>query len=58
MDGSVDAGRVEDELIVILYVQKDNSSEEIRSCTRFFSVQVPSRADAAGLIECLGDALK
>ena len=58
MDGSVDAGRVEDELIVILYGRKDNSSEEIRSCTRFFSVQVPSRADAAGLIECLGDALK
>lgn len=58
MDGSVDAGKVEDELIVILYCMKDNSSEEIRSCTRFFSVQAPSRADAAGLIECLGGALK
>lgn len=50
MDGSVDVGKVEDELIVILYCMKDNSSEKIRSCTRFFSVQAPSRADAAGLI--------
>ena len=58
MDGSVDADNAEDELIVILYCMKDNSSEEIRSCTRFFSVQAPSRADAAWLIECLGDALK
>ena len=58
MDGSVDVGKVEDELIVILYCMKDNSSEEIWSCTRFFSVQAPSRADAAGLIECLGGALK
>ena len=57
MDGSVDAGRVEDELVVILYCKKDNSSEEIRSCTRFLSVQAPSRADAAGLVECLGGAL-
>ena len=31
---------------------------EIRSCTRFFLVQAPSRADAAGLIERLGGALK
>ena len=58
MDGSVDAGRVEDELVVILYCKKDDSSDEIRSCTRFFTVQVPSRADTAGLIECLGSALK
>ena len=43
---------------VILYCKKDDSSEEIRSCIRFFSVQAPSRADAAGLIECLGSALK
>ena len=37
---------------------KDNSSEEIWSYTRFFSVQAPSRADATGLIECLGGVLK
>ena len=38
IDGSVDAGKVEDELIVILYCMKDKLSKEIRSCTRFFSV--------------------
>ena len=51
MDGSVDAGKIEDELIVILYCSKDDTCEEIRSCTRFFLVEVPSRADAAGLVE-------
>ena len=50
MDGSVDAGRIEDELIVILYSRKENSSEEIQSCTRFLSVQMPSRTDTSGLI--------
>ena len=43
MDRSVNAGRVEDELIVILYGRMDNPSKEIRSCMRFFSVQVSWR---------------
>jgi hypothetical protein len=53
----VDAGKVDDELVMIMYCMKDNSSEEIRSCTSLFSVQTPSRTDAAGLKKLGIDAL-
>ena len=36
MDGLTDAGSVEDEVIVILYSTRDNATQEIRSCARFF----------------------
>ena len=58
MDGSVDAGRIEDELVVIMFCKKDDFCEEIQSCSHYLSVEVPTRADAAGLIQCLGVALK
>ena len=58
MDGSTDAGNVEDELIIIMYSRKDVAKEEVRSCARFLSVEVPKRADASGLIDCLGNALQ
>ena len=57
MDGSTDAGKTEDKLIFTLYCLKDNSTEEIRSCARYFSVQVLKRADSKGWIESLGNAL-
>ena len=52
-DGSTDAGNVEDEVIVILYSTIDEAAQEIRSCTRFFSVEAPTKADANGLLNCL-----
>ena len=58
MDGSTDAGNLEDELIVILYCKKDDDKEEMKSCVRYFAVKVPKKANADGLIECLGIALK
>ena len=57
MDSSTDAGNVEDELVLIQYCMKDDTTQEIRCCTRFLSVEVPQKADADGLIACLGDAL-
>ena len=57
MDGSTDKGNVEDELIVILYSTKDTAAEEVKTHARFFSLQEPKKADADGLIECLGRAL-
>ena len=38
MDGSTDAGNVEDKIFVLLQCFKDDKSEEIRSYARFFSV--------------------
>ena len=57
IDGSVDAGNVEDELVVIQYCKKDNVCEEIRSITRYFAVCNPTQGDADGLLNCLGVAL-
>ena len=58
MDGSTDAGNVEDEIFVLLHCFKDDKSEEMQSYARFFSVQVPKKADADGLIDCLGSVLQ
>ena len=57
MDGSTHKGNVEDELIVILYSTRDTVAEEVRTHVRFFSLKEPKKADADGLIECLGRAL-
>ena len=47
MDGSIDADNVQDEVIVIIYSARDKAiTQEIRSCTRFISVEVPMKADA------------
>ena len=37
MDGTTDAGNIEDELIVILYCKKDDATEEIKSCARYYT---------------------
>ena len=58
MDGSTDAGNVEDEIFVLPHCFKDDKSEEIRSYARFFSVQVPKKADADGLIDCVDSVLQ
>ena len=46
MDGSTDSGNIEDELIVIMYCVTDKTHQRIRSCARYFSLQVPKKADA------------
>ena len=58
MDGSTDAGNVEDELVVILYCYRDDTAQEARSRARYLSLEVPTKADTKGLIKCLGNALK
>ena len=58
MDGSVDKGQVENELMVILYCDQDDTSQEMKTCAQYYSVLEPARSDVNGLIECLGKALK
>ena len=58
MDGTTDAGRVEDELIIIVYCLKDENVKEIRSCTRIISVEAPKKVEATGLIKCLENGLQ
>ena len=58
MDGSTDSGNVEDELVLIQYCVQDAAAKEMRSYSRYLSLEVPMRANADGLIECLGNALR
>ena len=58
MDGLTDKGKVENELIIIQYCTVNEKVEEVRSLTRFLRVVKPVKADADGLIVCLGEGLK
>ena len=58
MDASTDSGNVEGELVLVQYCTRDHFAQEIRSCARFWSLQVPAKTDADGLIRCLGNALQ
>ena len=57
MDGSTDAGNVEDKVVALLYCRKDDATEVIKSCSRYFSVQVPEKADEDSHVRCLGSPL-
>ena len=57
MDGTTDVSNTERELIVVLYQEKDDVFQEMKSVTRYFSVVPPERANA-GLVRCLGNAMK
>ena len=39
MDGSTDAGNVEDELVLVQYCIQNDAAQEIRSSVRFLSVK-------------------
>ena len=57
MDGSTDAGNLEDELIVLVYCHMDDAEQEMTTCSRFLSLHNPQRGDASGLLECIGEAM-
>jgi len=58
MDSSTDKGRVENELFVILFCEKDDVLLELKTTARYYCVLEPRKSDADGLVECLGLALK
>ena len=55
IDGSVDAGKKEDELVVIVYCFRDDNAMEISSRDQYWSVHSPRKAS---LLFCIADALK
>lgn len=57
MDGSTDAGKVEQELVVLLSCKKGDTAREMKSYTRFFFLASPKAADAGGQIESLSHSL-
>ena len=55
MDETTDSGKLEDELIVVLYCQRDDAGREIKSCARYLSIE---KANAEGLAKYLGESLQ
>ena len=53
MDGSMDSGK---KLVLLWYCTKD--AQEMRSCTRYLSLEMPMKADADVLIKCPGNTLQ
>ena len=47
--------KMEDEAVVMMYCKKDDLMKEIRSYTRYLSVANTNRANADGLLCCLGE---
>jgi len=56
MEGSVDKGRVENELFLIMFCAVDKDREEVRTKTRYWNVAEPRKAEAVGLVECIDTA--
>ena len=57
MDGTMDAGNLEQELVVLLSCKKDDTARQNKSYARFFSVATPEKANASGLLKCLSQSL-
>ena len=58
IDGSTDAGNIDDELVMVQYCALDHDTQEVRSVSRFLSVEVPLTVNADGLIQCLQRSLE
>ncbi|XP_065903507.1 E-selectin-like isoform X3 [Dysidea avara] len=58
MDGSTDTGHVEQESVMALFCNKDDSAGKIKTCVRLLSLMTPDRADADGLLKCLSKSLE
>ena len=58
MDGSVDAGNVENELVILLYSKCDDEAKEMKSCVRYWDIVQPAQSNADGLVASLCEAMK
>ena len=46
------------ELIVLVYCYKDEANEELTARIRYLSLHSPQKADASGLLLCVGEDVK
>ena len=58
MDGTTDAGNIEDKLVAIVWCSKDVTNQQMITLTCFLSLHNPKTADASGLLNCVGEAIK
>ena len=57
MDGSTDAGKLEQELVVVLTCWQDDMTQEMKSSSHYLHVTTPARGDAEGLMKALSECL-
>ena len=57
MDGSTDCGNTEIELVLVTFCVKNDEAYEIQARCRYLALVKPTRADAEGLLSCLGEVL-
>ena len=57
IDGSTDAGRIDDELVMVQYCALDGDTQEVRSVSCFLSVKYLD-CNADELIQCLQRSLE
>ena len=53
VDGTTDAGNIEDEMVVIQFCIQDSTAKEIRSCAHYFTILNPDKVDTDGLVNGL-----
>ena len=57
MDGSTDAGNIDDEIFLILWCDADGSNEKVTTRMNFFAVDRPQEVTGQGLFDCMRSAL-
>ena len=57
MDGSTDCGNTEVELVLVAFCVKNDEAYETQARCWYLALVKPTRADAEGLLSCLGEAL-
>ena len=57
-DGSNDSGNIENELFLVVYVDRNSPDCRIRIENKFFAIQRPTTGDAEGLFDCVNKAVR
>lgn len=57
VNGSTDAGIVEDKLFTVLYLDRSGSDGKVHVCSKLFAVRQPKSGDAGGLFNCFEAAM-
>ena len=58
MNGTTDAGNIENEMVVIQFCIQHSRAKEIRSCARYFTMFNPDKVDTDGLVNGLKNTLE
>ena len=58
IDGSTDSGNTEQELVLVIFCEKDEARQEIKSHTHYLAIVSPEKTSSDGLVDCLDKALE